>query len=389
MPRDLLLIALSMFLWGIGESAFLNFQPLYLQQLGASPLSIGAILGAAGVTTAIAHIPAGYLADRIGRRPVLWASWIIGMLAAWIMALSPTLPVFVAGMLLYRTTSFVMAPLNSYLTAARGRWSVGRVLTLNSAVYNTGAILGPLLGGLVGYRIGLRQVYFGAALLFMLSTIVILFIRSQPVEHSAQEIGRNNLLFSRRYITFLGVLFVVILATTLPQPLSPNYLQNVHGLNLQRIGQLYSVASLGMVVMNLILGHLDARFGFILSQILVAAFALLLWKGTGMIWFLPGYFLLGGYRTLYAFAAAQGRALVNAAKMGLAFGINESINASAVILASPLAGYLYQINPALMYPVGLGLMAFAILISLAFLPAGKAATPRQELETDQTVQDCA
>ena len=78
MARDLILVAISLFTWGLGEGAFLSFQPLYLQQLGADPLRIGAILGGYGLAATLAHIPAGYIADRLGRRPVMWAAWIVG-----------------------------------------------------------------------------------------------------------------------------------------------------------------------------------------------------------------------------------------------------------------------------------------------------------------------
>ncbi len=71
----------------------------------------------------VAHIPAGYLADRIGRKPLLVAAWVAGLLAAWIMALARTLPVFVTGMLFYGFTAFVSAPMNSYVTSARGKLS--------------------------------------------------------------------------------------------------------------------------------------------------------------------------------------------------------------------------------------------------------------------------
>jgi len=67
MNRDLRLVALSMSIWGVGEGMFFYFQPLYIQQLGADPVQIGAILGAAGLAAAVALIPAGALADAIGR----------------------------------------------------------------------------------------------------------------------------------------------------------------------------------------------------------------------------------------------------------------------------------------------------------------------------------
>ena len=56
MARDLILIAISLFTWGLGESAFFSFQPLYLQQLGADPLRIGAILGGYGLAATLAQL---------------------------------------------------------------------------------------------------------------------------------------------------------------------------------------------------------------------------------------------------------------------------------------------------------------------------------------------
>ncbi len=80
MSRDLILLGFSLMTWGVGEGMFFIFQPLYLQQLGANPVTIGAIFGAAGIAMTVAHIPAGHLADRIGRKPLLLASWILASL---------------------------------------------------------------------------------------------------------------------------------------------------------------------------------------------------------------------------------------------------------------------------------------------------------------------
>src|SRR5512139_970169 len=121
---------------------FLYFQPLYMQELGADPVLIGTILGGVGLLMTLAYLPAGYLSDHIGRRPMLITAWILGTLSTGLMALANSLPVFVLVSALYGMTSFVVMPLCSYVTAARGRMSVARALTLISATYNIGAILG-------------------------------------------------------------------------------------------------------------------------------------------------------------------------------------------------------------------------------------------------------
>jgi len=366
MSRDLIFVALSLLTWGFGESAFIAFQPLYLQNLGAAPIQIGAIYGAYGFAASLIHIPAGYLSDRVGRRPLMWAAWIIGVVAAVIMALAPSLPWFVAGMLLYGSTMFVVSPMNSYVTAARGRFSVGRALTLVSATYSIGVVLGPLFGGLIGERYGIRSIFYIAALLFVLSTVFILFIRPQPLERASHTESGSKLFSNRRYLAFLPVFLLFTFSTYLPQPLSPNYLQNAQGLSLTDIGKLYSVNGLGVVVLNLVLGQLDARLGFLLGQVFVGAFTVLLWQGSGSLAYILGYFFLGGFRTTRLLGLAQIRPLIRTVEMGLAYGLIETSGAIAMLLAAPLAGYLYDRNPVSIYFVSLILIGVSIITSFVF-----------------------
>ena len=147
MSVDLILLFVSLFTWGIGEGLFIYFQPIYLQQLGASTMTIATVFSGFGLAMMLAHIPAGYLADRIGRKPVIIAAWTSGLIASWVMAMARTLPAFIVGMLLYGLTAFVSAPLNSYVTSARGKLTPARAMTLMSASFNLGAVLGPISGG--------------------------------------------------------------------------------------------------------------------------------------------------------------------------------------------------------------------------------------------------
>jgi MFS family permease len=375
MNRSLLWLGISLFMWGLGESMFLLFQPIYLQQLGADPIQIGVILGAFGAVMMFTHIPAGHLSDRIGRRPMLIAAWVIGIAAALLMGVARTLPVFIVGVLIYGFTAFVSSPADSYVTTARGQWSVGRAITFISMTYNAGAVLGPVTGGWVGDHFGLRQVYFISAGIFVLSTILLLFIEPQPRDHQDPKDPPPSLLTNGRFLGFLSVLFVVAFATYLPQPLSPNFLLNQQHLSLEVIGELFSIGCLGNAALNLLFGQFEARTGFILGQISVSLFAVLLWRASGFIWFALGYFLLGGFRALRGLGVAQVRPFVHESQMGLAYGITEMVGSSTVLLAPPLAGYLYQIDPPLMYPVGLVLIGIGFLLSLIFIPHSKKLPP--------------
>src|SRR5271157_665767 len=111
MSLSLILLFISLFTWGVGEGMFTYFQPIYLQQLGASMLVIASVFSIYGAAMMLVNVPAGLLADRFGRKPLLVVSWVSGLLAALVMALARSLPVFVIGMLLYGSTNFVAAPL--------------------------------------------------------------------------------------------------------------------------------------------------------------------------------------------------------------------------------------------------------------------------------------
>jgi MFS family permease len=368
MSTDLVFLGISLMVWGVGEGMFFIFQPLYLQELGANPVTIGAILGIAAIVMSVAHIPAGHLADKIGRKPLLMVSWVIGVLATWIMALATTLPIFVFGLMIYNLTAFVSSPLSSYVTAARGKLSVARSLTLISALYNSGAILGPWLGGQVGQHFGLKTIYLFAAISFMLSSVVLFFIKSQPIDKHDPEGSANTRFMDKRFITYQSVIFLAGFSMYLAQPLSANFLQNQHHLTLDTIGILGSITSIGVVILNLGLGNIKPHIGYMLGQLFVGMFALILWQGTTLAWFSIAYFMVGGYRISRSLATAQTRELVQQSRMGLAYGITETVSSSAIILASPVAGLLYEVSPSLMYVVGFCLILVSLLVSARFNP---------------------
>lgn len=369
MTKDLILVIVSLFTWGIGEGMFFYFQPLYLQQLGASPVGIGSIIGATGILLVLTQIPAGYLGDRFGRRQFLWLSWVIGCIATWVMAASNNLSFFIVGILLYGMTGFVTPPLNSYLTHARGNWTVAQAITFASAAYNLGAVAGPTIGGAIAEQYGIKPIYYIAAGIFLVSTIILFFIAKQPVEQRSSETRSNQLLKNTRFMVLLGVVFFTMFATYLPQPLAQNFLQNEKSVSLSNIGLLGSLGSLGNAVLLVTLGNLRSRRGFLAGQIAVLIFSLTLWLGTGLPWYMMGYFLIGGYKAIRSLSLALSRSLIHASQMGTAYGLIDTVASIAIILAPTLAGLLYEMDPSMVFLVAGVMILISIGLSLAFIPS--------------------
>lgn len=369
---SLILVAIALFTWGFGEGMFFNFVPIYLKdQFGLTAQLIGVVLGIFGAAMAVMHIPAGHLSDRFGRRPMMLIAWVVGLASTAVMALALKLPLYLAGLFGYGLTAFVSSPLSSYVTAARGKWPVGTALSLTTATFNMGMVLGPVTGGWISEHYSLRTTYMAAACVFVVSSGFILFIRQQPIDRRDPESPPPDLISNMRFIGFLGVVAFAVFAMYLAQPLTPNYLNDVRDISLANVGLIFGAGALGNALLAISLSRLHPRRGFLISQVLVALFAFLIWRGTGLPFFVLGYFLLGGFRAARPFALAQARELVHDSQMGLTYGVMETVFAVIFILTPPLAGFIYERDPAMIYPLAMGLIAISLVVGYVFSPRGE------------------
>jgi MFS transporter, DHA1 family, multidrug resistance protein len=367
--RSLLFVALALLLWGLGEGMFFNFVPIYLdRQFALSEYQIGLVLGAFGFSMAITHIPAGRLADRLGRRPLLVAAWLLGLLSTLVMGLALALPLFLVGLFGYGLTAGVSSPLSSYVTAARGNWPIGTVLSLTTATFGMGMALGPITGGWIGDHYGMRMSFFVAAAIFVLSNVFIFLIERQPIDRHDPEAPPPNLMRNRRFVILLGVLAFAIFSMYLSQPLTPNFLEGVRGLSLSETGLIFTAGALGNSMLAMLFSRVPPRRGFLFAQALVILFALFIWKGTSLPVYVLGYFLLGGFRAGRPMVMAQARELVHDSQMGVTYGVMETISAVIFILTPPLAGILFERDPMLVYPLSIGLIVLSIAFSYFFSP---------------------
>ncbi len=364
MPRDIGIFAVSTFIWGLGEGLFIFFYPLSLQGWQMDAVQIGAVLSLLGVIMAVVQAPSGYLSDRFGTLPLIRASLILGVIAAGMMAVAKSLPFFVAGLIAYSITSFIVAPRNSYITQMRGSWSAQRGISFVSGSLQVGEIFGPVLGGLIAQSAGLANVFRYSAGLFLIATVIAFFARRPVVQREEQESGIPlvNPLTNPRFLGLLVIIFLTVIALRTPQQLTPVYLQDVQHLSLQQIGLTGTFEGIGGAVILLTLGRISVLAGTIASQALLGLFCLFMWRGQNAAVFYIGYLFVGGTPLYRSMAAATVRTLVRTRDMGLAYGLVETGNALAVILAPLVAGFLYHFQPESVYTTSL--IALVAMITL-------------------------
>ncbi len=369
MNRNLVSIAIALFLWGVGEGMFFNFVPIRLEtDFLLSKQQVGFALGAFGFFMAVTHLPSGHLSDRIGRKPLLVAAWAIGMVSTLVMGLANALPLYLVGLFGYGLTAFVASPLNSYVTAARGDLEVGRALSVISSMFSFGMALGPVTGGWIAENYGMNTSYLVAFVVFVFSNLSLIFIQSQPLDVHDPSAPPQNLLKNTRFVNFLMIYAFVVFALYIAQPLTPNFLKGIRELTLTETGWIFSAGALGNSVMMLLLSRFQPRRGFIVAQFMVILFAALIWQGAGLPIFMLGYFLLGGFRAARPMAMAQARELVHSSQMGISYGAMETVSSIIFIIAPPIAGFIFDRDPFMIYPLAIGLVIVSIFVSYFFVP---------------------
>jgi DHA1 family multidrug resistance protein-like MFS transporter len=146
-------LALVVFLEWLGAGAIIPLFPLYLKQHGASPSLIGLTMSAFFLAGLLTQFPAGRLADRIGRRPVLIGGLILYAAAclAFILPLSAWGFIalrFVQGGAAGAVEVASLALVSSNVPIEKRGRAISRIFSAQLA----GTAVGPLLGAVAGVR---------------------------------------------------------------------------------------------------------------------------------------------------------------------------------------------------------------------------------------------
>jgi predicted MFS family arabinose efflux permease len=378
MTRNLRLLSLCIGLWGLGVGLFIYFVPLYMRELGADPVQIGAILGLSSLGTALMYIPGGYLADHYERRRLMIFASLVGISGVFIMYLASGLAAYALGLIVYLLSeAFIFSPMSAYITTARGNWSASRALTTANASFPLGGIFGALFGGLLAEAVGLRAGYLASEAALIVSTLVMLSVSSQPPGDPSRSIPYLDLFSHRRFRWLLALVLFAVFAMNLYWPFTPVYLEDIHGVSLSQIGLFGTVNGMGSVAINLGLGRLDAGLAFTLAQVITAGSCLLLWKGSALPWFALAYFMAAAFKTSRSLLVAIADRLVDRSEVGKAYGIVQSAGDLAVMLAASAAGALYEAKADSPFTIGVILLGSSVLLTILFTsrPDSKGDTP--------------
>ncbi|MGE5623473.1 MAG: MFS transporter, partial [Methanocella sp.] len=153
-------------------------------------LITGSVYSLMGVSMAVGAALVGRRLGRWEGEPVFLWSFVIAALLFALQGLSPSIPVLAGFRFLAGFAVAALTVAGNYLVAQAARpESRGVAFGVLNGLTSLGGVAGPLLGGVMGDRLGLASPFFGGAGLFAVAAVTL---RQRRNELTASQ-GRTSL----------------------------------------------------------------------------------------------------------------------------------------------------------------------------------------------------
>jgi MFS family permease len=361
----------------IGFSSFFSsylripVMPLFAATMGAGPAQVGTINGAFMLTTGLLSIPAGLLADRIGRKiPIIFgitatavSSLLVtqchqpGEMAAAYILFGIGLAAFAPGMM--SLVADVMPP--QQLGKAYGWYTTSIYVAMT---------LGPATGGYLAKTVGLRQVFVVSGTLLALVTILAMLVLPQGVPRHKTDLhviisAGFDLLHNRRLLACLLATVGSCVGFGVFLTFLPLYAAQ-QGYDPAQVGLIFAAQAITNVVGRVPIGNLadrvDRRRLVAVGLICLALALAALGQVVQLTQLLECAVVMGvGMALTFTAIGALIAELVPAVQRGLAMGMYNSCVYLGMMSGSTIMGLALK---RIGYPTGFAAAGCAALITL-------------------------
>jgi MFS family permease len=374
-PRGVWILGLVSLLMDTSSEMIHALLPLYMvDALGASMLVVGFIEGIAEAIALIVKVFSGYASDVFRRRKALVVlGYGLGALSKFAFPLASTLGLVVAGRFVDRVGKGIRGAPRDALVADLAPPEVrGAAFGLRQALDSVGAIAGPLFAVLLiaAFAGHFRSVFWIAVVPALLCVALLVFGVEEPASRQAASAKRVSWQDARRLDARFYVVTAIAAVLTLAR-FSEAFLV----LRGQDVGMGVTGAPWVMVAMSIVFAALSypagrlADRGYAKSLLFAGLAALVasdvvLALAVGTVGAVAGAALWGLHMALtQGLLAALVAATAPAQLRGTAFGVFNLASGVALLVASALAGFLWQaIGPSATFFAG---AAFTVVAMVA------------------------
>ncbi len=171
----------------MGGAMLVNYIITYLKQthgLGEDAANTTSLVMLVVIIVAnvLAIVPSAKLSDRIGRKPVIYASCVIGFVGVMLAALAPSIPIAIVGGALFGASAGTFLAVDwALMTDIIPKASSGRYMGLSNVATTASTLLAVASGGLVldavgaamGLDVGPRAAYLLGAAYYVVAAITL------------------------------------------------------------------------------------------------------------------------------------------------------------------------------------------------------------------------
>src|SRR2546425_9252780 len=167
----------------VGYGAFLGLFPPYAHGIGLNDAQISLVLGAQLATTMVAKPLAGWLSDRVGRKPMILAGlFLCALMVPPVPPLTSILPLFLVSAL-FRFGVAIVTPSTTALVAdlvKAGR--MGSAMGVFGTIWDCGEAAGPILAGVLIASLSYAPAFGLIAAFMALVGLAFLLAAKDPTE---------------------------------------------------------------------------------------------------------------------------------------------------------------------------------------------------------------
>ncbi len=266
-------VCTSIFLFTIGQGATNPILPLLVQNLGATTSMAGFVVGIFGAGRFLTNLPAGFFAQKIGRKPILIIGPTIASLGYFITGYVDSIELILLSRLITGFGGgihFVGAGI--YLRDMSSIENRGRILSLQTISILIGQTIGPIIGGYIGEIYGLKSPFIFASIILIIGIGLIISTVIEPKIIEAKASVKQNV----KKQSFINTVRMFLKAGLLPIGLmtmssffhrsggrftvAPLLIKE-KGLSASNIGGFFSITSLSQLTSSTISGYLVDKLG--------------------------------------------------------------------------------------------------------------------------------
>ncbi len=213
--RNTYVLWLAVFLSAICWTMVMPFTPVFLTELGVQEhveFWTGLIVSIASACNLVMSPVWGAIGDRFGRRMMMLRAGIFLVISYALLAIITTPLQFLGVRVMIAALSGFVPMAVALVGVSTPREYVGRAMGIVQTAWPSGALVGPLLGGLVADWVGIRTSFWMSAIvLAFCTTLVATMVKEQftpPPSH------RSNLFADLKVAASNPTLVAIILITT-------------------------------------------------------------------------------------------------------------------------------------------------------------------------------